>query len=98
MNADFDAIGAMLAAQKLYPDAVIIFPGSQEKSLRDFFIHSMSYLFNMADPSTIDFSDTRRLVIVDTRQKSRLTGVSPSWTNRILPSISTTITRPCQVK
>ena len=38
INADFDAIGAMLAAQKLYPDAVILFPGSQEKNLRDFFI------------------------------------------------------------
>ncbi|WDP88243.1 MAG: CBS domain-containing protein [Desulfobacter sp.] len=76
MNADFDAIGAMLAAQKLYPDAIIIFPGSQEKNLRDFFVHSMSYLFNMADPAQIDFSDTRRLVIVDTRQESRLSGVA----------------------
>lgn len=76
VNADFDAIGAMLAAQKLYPDAVIIFPGSQEKSLRDFFINSMSYLFNMADPTQIDFSLTTCLVIVDTRQRSRLTGIS----------------------
>ncbi len=76
MNADFDAIGAMLAAQKLYPDAVIIFPGSQEKSLRDFFINSMSYLFNMADPSRIDYSETTRLVIVDTRQRNRLIGVA----------------------
>jgi tRNA nucleotidyltransferase (CCA-adding enzyme) len=75
VNADFDAIGAMLAAQKLYPGAVIIFPGSQEKSLRDFFISSMSYLFNMADPEKIDFSETTTLVIVDTRQKSRLTRV-----------------------
>jgi len=76
VNADFDAIGAMLAAQKLYPGAVIIFPGSQEKSLRDFFIHSMSYLFNMADPTALDYSETNRLVIVDTRQKGRLTGVA----------------------
>ncbi|MDD9304931.1 MAG: CBS domain-containing protein [Desulfobacter sp.] len=76
VNADFDAIGAMLAAQKLYPDAVIVFPGSQEKSLRDFFVNSMSYLLNMADLSKIDFSTIQRLVIVDTRQKSRLTGVS----------------------
>lgn len=75
VNADFDAIGAMLAAQKLYPGSVIIFPGSQEKSLRDFFIHSMGYLFNMADPSDIDFSQTKTLVVVDTRQRSRLTGV-----------------------
>ncbi len=77
VNSDFDAIGAMLAAQKLYPDAVILFPGSQEKNLRDFFIHSMGYLFNMADPAAIDFSQTTRLVIVDTRQKSRLSGVEP---------------------
>jgi tRNA nucleotidyltransferase (CCA-adding enzyme) len=76
VNADFDAIGAMLAAQKLYPDAVIIFPGSQEKSLRDFFISSMSYLFNMVDPEMIDFSETATLVIVDTRQANRLTRVS----------------------
>ena len=65
----------MLAAQKLYPEAVILFPGSQEKNLRDFFIHSMGYLFNMADPASIDFSCATRLVVVDTRQKSRLAGV-----------------------
>ena len=62
----------MLAAQKLYPGSIIIFPGSQEKSLRDFFVNSMSYLFNMTDANSIDFSRTTLLVIVDTRQKSRL--------------------------
>ena len=76
INADFDAIASMLAAQKLYPGSVIIFPGSQEKNLRDFFISSTSYLFNMADPASIDFSQTSKLVIVDTRQKSRLPQVS----------------------
>jgi len=75
VNADFDAIASMLAAQKLYHDSVIIFPGSQEKNLRDFFISSTSYLFNMADPGSIDFSSVSRLVLVDTRQKSRLTQV-----------------------
>ena len=75
VNADFDAIASMLAAQKLYPESIIIFPGSQEKSLRDFFISSTSYLFNMADPGSIDFSKVSRLVLVDTRQKSRLTHV-----------------------
>jgi len=76
INADFDAIASMLAAQKLYPDSVIIFPGSQEKNLRDFFINSMSYLLNMADVGTTDFSQTKRLVLVDTRQKNRLPHVS----------------------
>lgn len=72
INADFDAIASMLAAQKLYPESVIIFPGSQEKNLRDFFISSTRYLFNMADPDSIDFSSISKLVLVDSRQASRL--------------------------
>ncbi len=76
INADFDAVASMLAAQKLYPGSVIIFPGSQEKSLRDFFVQSTSYLFNMAESSSIDFSGVSRLVIVDTRQKNRLPQIS----------------------
>ncbi len=71
-NADFDAIASMLAAQKLYPGSLVIFPGSQEKSLRNFFIDSMVYLFNMADLKKIDFSNIKRLVLVDTRQRSRI--------------------------
>ncbi len=72
MNADFDAIASMLAAQKLYADSLVIFPGSQEKSLRNFFIDSMVYLFNMADLKKIDFSNIKRLVLVDTRQAGRI--------------------------
>jgi len=47
INADFDAVASMLAAQKLYPGSVVVFPGSHEKSLRNFFISSMVYLFNI---------------------------------------------------
>ena len=36
INADFDGMASMIAAQKLYPDALLVFPGSQEKTLRDF--------------------------------------------------------------
>ena len=45
-NADFDALASMLAAKKLYPNATLVFPGSQEKNLRNFFLHSTSYLFD----------------------------------------------------
>ncbi len=76
INADFDAVASMLAAQKLYPDSIVIFPGSQEKNLRTFFISSMSYLFNMADAASIDFSHTKKLVLVDTKQLQRITHVS----------------------
>ncbi|MBU4202741.1 MAG: hypothetical protein KKD59_02130, partial [Acidobacteria bacterium] len=35
------------AAQKLYPGSLIVFPASQDKNIRNFFIESMAYLFNM---------------------------------------------------
>jgi tRNA nucleotidyltransferase (CCA-adding enzyme) len=72
VNADFDALASMLAAQKLYPHAVVVFPGSQEKNLRNFFVQSMVYLFNMADVKDIDFAAVKRLVLVDTRQRQRI--------------------------
>ena len=71
-GADFDALASMLAAQKLYPDALVVFPGSQEKNLRNFFINSMVYLFNMADMKDIDLSTIKKLVLVDTRQPNRI--------------------------
>lgn len=72
VNADFDALASMLAAQKLYPDALVVFPGSQEKNLKNFFINSMAYLFNMVDINQIDFDSITRLVLVDTRQTRRI--------------------------
>jgi tRNA nucleotidyltransferase (CCA-adding enzyme) len=72
VNADFDALASMLAAQKLYPDARVVFPGSQEKNLKNFFINSMVYLFNMVDVNNIDFAAVKRLILVDTRLPGRI--------------------------
>ncbi|MFW6372744.1 MAG: CBS domain-containing protein [Thermodesulfobacteriota bacterium] len=72
VNADYDALACMLAAQKLYPEALVVFPGSHEKTLRNFFIQSMIYLFNLEEIKEIDFSRIQRLVLVDTRQPDRI--------------------------
>jgi len=72
INADFDALSSMVAAKKLYPDATLVFPGSQEKNLRNFFLHSMSYLFNFSRIKEIDLDQVKRLILVDTRQRSRI--------------------------
>lgn len=72
VNADFDAFASMLAAKKLYPDALIVFPGSQEKNLRNFFIQSMGYLLDMTDIKEVDFKRVKKLVLVDTRQANRI--------------------------
>jgi len=71
-NADFDSMASMLAAKKLYPNAVLVFPGSQERSLRDFFIHSTLYALEVERVKNIDLQDVTRLILVDTRQVSRI--------------------------
>ncbi|OGR36103.1 MAG: polya polymerase [Desulfovibrionales bacterium GWA2_65_9] len=76
-NADFDALAAMIAASRLYPDAALIFPGSQEKNLRNFYIQSTTYLFNFKHFKDIDPEAVELLVVVDTRQKSRLPHIAP---------------------
>ncbi len=71
-NADFDALASIVAASKLYPGAILLFPGSQERTLKNFFIQSATYLFNFRQAKEIDSESIGRLVIVDTRQYSRL--------------------------
>ncbi len=80
-NADFDALAAMVAASKLYPGATLIFPGSQERNLRNFFIESATYLFNFKQAKDIDFSTVDRLVVVDTRQRARIPHVQDVLNN-----------------
>ncbi|MDB9822529.1 CBS domain-containing protein [Deltaproteobacteria bacterium] len=72
INADFDALSSMVAAKKLYPNATLVFPGSQEKNLRNFFLHSMSYLFDFSRIKQIDLDQVERLILVDTRQRKRI--------------------------
>ncbi|WP_461209586.1 CBS domain-containing protein [Desulfocurvus sp. DL9XJH121] len=80
-NADFDALAAMVAASRLYPDAVLVFPGSQEKNLRNFFIQSAMYMFNFQNVRDIDLASVRTLVLVDTRQRQRIPHVLPVLDN-----------------
>ncbi len=72
VNADFDALASMLAAGKLYPKASLVFPGSQEKNLRNFFLNSTFYLLNITKIKKIDIDAVKRLILVDTRQRGRI--------------------------
>ena len=72
INADFDCLGSMIAARRLYPDAVMVFPGGQERSLRQFFLKSVQYSFGFKRVRDIDLNDVTRLILVDVRQASRI--------------------------
>ncbi|MBT0664287.1 CBS domain-containing protein [Geobacter pelophilus] len=72
LNADFDCLGAMIAAHKLYPEALMVFSGSQEKSMRDFFLKSSSYVLNFTRFKDLDLGKVTRLILVDCQHSSRI--------------------------
>src|SRR5512139_3483643 len=72
VNADFDTIASMLAAHKLYPDAVTVLPGSQEESVKGFLVQSAFYTLPMRKPREIDLAKVRRLILVDIRNSTRV--------------------------
>jgi tRNA nucleotidyltransferase (CCA-adding enzyme) len=71
LNADFDSMASMVAARKLYPEAVMVFSGSQEKNLRRFFVQSLM-IYDFQRIKNIDLEKVTRLIVVDTRQVARI--------------------------
>lgn len=69
-NADFDAFASITAAKKLYPGAIAVFPGSQEKKVRDFI--AAFHPAEMPRAKDIDLSDVKKLIIVDTKSAERI--------------------------
>ncbi len=76
-NADFDCISSMVGARILYPEGVLVFPGTQEQSMRNFFIQSASYLLNFYSVKEIDPESVEKIIICDTRQNSRVSHIHP---------------------
>ena len=72
LNADFDSLASMVAAKKLYPDAVMAFAGSQEKNIREFFVQFSHYLLDFKRQKQIPLDKVTKLILVDTRHAKRL--------------------------
>lgn len=70
-NVDFDSFAAMVAVQKLYPDAKFVFTGSQNKNVREFFSLHQEML-DFIDIKQLDKEAVNRVIVVDTRIASRL--------------------------
>jgi tRNA nucleotidyltransferase (CCA-adding enzyme) len=72
VNADFDCVGSMVAAKKLYPDAALVFSGAQEKGVRDFFQKQSGPAPEFTRIKDLDFSSITRLIVVDCQHSSRI--------------------------
>lgn len=75
-NADCDAFAAMLAARHLYENVALLFPGTQEAGLGRVYAGLDKQKFGFIDSQAIDWNEIGRLIVVDTRQKSRLPHVA----------------------
>jgi tRNA nucleotidyltransferase (CCA-adding enzyme) len=70
-NTDFDAFASMLAARRLYPDAVVCLAGSLNRNVREFYrLHADELA--AVDASRLELEAIRRLIVVETTQASRL--------------------------
>ncbi|MFH1380669.1 MAG: hypothetical protein ABIH57_00660, partial [Candidatus Omnitrophota bacterium] len=70
-NADFDAFSSLVAAKKLYPGAKLLLPGSQEMAVREF-LSLVKDKISVEKEKTCNLEGVKRLIIVDTRHKSRI--------------------------
>lgn len=86
-NADFDAFAAMLAAARLYAPCDLLFPGSQEKNLNALFEECRNTAGSLVegcrfvDQASVQGAGYTQLIVVDTRQRSRLQHVWPLLDN-----------------
>ena len=71
-NADNDALAALVGALVLYPDAVLLFPGSQERQVQEFYDEVVEPLYPCVSQRELDAAQVKRLVVVDTHLASRL--------------------------
>ncbi|KJJ85369.1 tRNA nucleotidyltransferase/poly(A) polymerase [Candidatus Omnitrophus magneticus] len=70
-DADFDALSSIITVKKLYPNAKLLLPGSQEKSVRNF-LSLFKDEIPLENEKIFPFDKVQRLIIVDNRHKNRL--------------------------
>lgn len=69
LNADFDGLASMVAARKLYPGALLVFPGGAQETVRSFLaVHDLG-ITRLKD---LDLEQVTRLVLVDTQEPERV--------------------------
>ena len=70
-STDFDSLAAMVAAKKIYKEALLVFTGAIERNVRKF-ISMYSDLIEITPLKKIKIEEINKLIIVDTRIKRRI--------------------------
>ena len=68
-NADFDGLASMVAARKLFPDAMLVLPAGGEEAVRNFLaVHDLG----ITKLKGLDLALVSRLILVDTQDPDRI--------------------------
>jgi tRNA nucleotidyltransferase (CCA-adding enzyme) len=70
-NTDLDALASMVAAQKLYPGAVMVFPGKLSRNVEEFMALHKDTL-NVRAVRDIDPDLVETVILVDTKSPGRV--------------------------
>ena len=71
LEAEFDSFASMVAAKKLYPAAKLVFPGSQERALREY-LKGSPRRYGVTRLRGLDLTHVTRIILVDTRRRDRI--------------------------
>ena len=71
IHADFDAVASMVAAAKVYPRARLLFPGSQERNVREF-LQETRFPLPAERLKGFPLDSITRLVLVDVKRGTRI--------------------------
>ena len=86
-NTDFDAFASLLAARRLYPDAVVAVQGALNRNVREFFrLHADE--LDAVEASRLELESIRRLIVIETTSASRLGELEPVARN---PEVETVV-------
>lgn len=76
-NADFDALASLMGASLLFPDAYLVFPGTQEKMVQELYDDVAQHFFSFVAIKSIDYAEVERLVVLDTQSMDRVSHIKP---------------------
>jgi len=76
-NADFDAVGALLAASKLYPEALAVLPERLNRNVQDFWMLYRNGL-PFIERAQVPFAEVARVTLVDTQRLPQIKKLSAS--------------------
>ena len=80
---DFDGLAGMVAASKLYPQAVMVISGTVAKNIKQF-MALYKDLLSIRTPKEIDLKQVTRVIVVDTANPNRLGQLKSLSSNKTL--------------